>query len=89
MIFNLFVMYTVTTVIIIFLFQANIFTLSFKSILNSMLGDPYLKQNLGLLVDYKDFNPGWYLDIGYQIWLTWMFVALSPHTFYPLVHWML
>ena len=27
----------------------------------------------------------WYIDIGYQIWLTWLILALSPHTFWPII----
>ena len=83
---NLMVTYICTTVLITFLLQANIFGVSFKKFVQMFVRDNELLKNAGTLTDYNDFTNEWYKDIGYQIWLNWLILALVPHTFMPLYH---
>jgi hypothetical protein len=33
--------------------------------------------NLKEINDFGDLNHGWYLDVGYQIWITWLILAIT------------
>lgn len=86
---NLFVVYTCTTVLILFLLQANIFTISFKGLIRQFIGSGQLNDNASTLIEYRDFTSGWYIDIGYQIWMTMIILVVSPHAFMPIMHYTL
>lgn len=63
--------------------QANIFGVSIKGIMTKFVKDSELLANLENTNDYKDFDPYWYKDIGYQICLNWIILSLVPHIFMP------
>ena len=65
--------------------QANIFGVSIKGFLTKFVTDPQLLENLGNTQEYKDFDPYWYKDIGYQICLNLIILSLVPHIFMPIV----
>ncbi len=48
-----------------------------------------MKMNASLLKDYPVPENNWYIDIGYQLWLTWLIMALSPHSYMPFVHYLM
>jgi len=45
-----------------------------------------LKSNLTNLKEYTDFVSNWYVDIGYQIFLTWIIMAIHPTLTMPFAH---
>lgn len=85
LIVNLFVTYTFTTFVITFLLQANILTISFKSIIKGFISNADLLNNVSLLVEYEDLSRSWYLDIGYKILMNWLTFTLLPHIIQPVV----
>ena len=66
--------------------QANLFGISFKGFAGLFLpeGSP-MAENLSKIIEYNDLRGNWYIDIGYQIWLTWLILAVNPHIIWPLV----
>lgn len=82
---NLLITYISTTVLITFLMQANIFHISFKSIIHGLIRDPTLLANLSQMTEYYDLTSNWYRDIGYQIWFNLLILSFVPHLFMPLV----
>jgi hypothetical protein len=86
---NLVIIYIITTVVIGFLLQANLFGLRFKFIIPDLLNNTTLKKNASLLSDYSVLENNWYVDIGYQIWLTWAILAISPHSYMPFYHYLM
>lgn len=81
---NLVIIYIITTVVIGFLLQANLFGIRFKMVIPNLVNDPTMKLNASLLTDYAVLENNWYVDIGYQIWFTWLIMAVSPHSYMPL-----
>jgi hypothetical protein len=67
------------------LLQAKIFGISFKRGISYLVTDETLMVNLGKLNDYQDFESNWYVDIGYQIFLTWVIMAFHPTMIMPIV----
>ena len=47
-----------------------------------------MKMNASLLRDYQVPENNWYIDTGYQLWFTWLILALSPHSYMTLVHYL-
>lgn len=45
----------------------------------------YLKENVSTLTEYSDFNPFWYVDIGYKITLTWIILAFQVPLLNPII----
>lgn len=86
---NLVIIYIITTVVIGFLLQANLFGIEFKNVIPDLINDSTLQTNAALLSDYSELGNTWYVDIGYQIWLTWLIMALSPHSFMPIYHYLI
>ena len=82
---NLLITYISTTVLITFLMQANVFKISFKSIIKNFIQDQSLLNNLASLTEYYDLTSNWYRDIGYQIWFNVLVLSLVPHIFMPIV----
>jgi hypothetical protein len=82
---NLLITYLSTTVLITFLMQANVFSISFKSIIKGFITDPTLLNNLSQIAEYYDLGSPWYRDIGYQIWFNVFTLSFIPHIFMPLV----
>lgn len=78
--------YLCTTVLITFLLQANIGSISFKSFVSFFVSNSYLSSNLESLGQYSDFVSEWYTTIGYQIFLTWVIMIIHPNLTMPLVH---
>lgn len=81
---NLVIIYIITTVVIGFLLQANLFGVRFKNIVPDLINNSTLKTNAVLMTDYQVLENNWYVDIGYQIWLTWLILSLTPHAYMPL-----
>ncbi len=65
--------------------QANVFKISFKSIIKNFIQDQSLLNNLASLTEYYDLTSNWYRDIGYQIWFNVLVLSLVPHIFMPIV----
>lgn len=82
---NLLITYVSTTVLITFLMQANVFKISFKSIIKGFITDPTLLDNLSQIAQYQDLGSAWYRDIGYQIWFNVFTLSFIPHIFMPVV----
>lgn len=83
---NLLMTYLCTTVLITFLLQANIGSISFKSFVSFFVSNSYLSSNIDSLGQYSDFVSEWYTTIGYQIFLTWVIMIVHPNLTMPLVH---
>lgn len=83
---NLFITYLCTTVLITFLLQAKTFGISFKNFISVFVNNGSLNDNLKSLKEYSDFDPDWYIDIGYQICLTWIIMAIHPALTMPFAH---
>lgn len=75
---NLLITYISTTVLITFLIQANVFQISFKSFIRSLISDKNLLNNLSLISEYSDLSSSWYKDIGYQIWFNVFTLTFIP-----------
>ena len=86
---NLVIIYIMTTVVIGFLLQADLFGIKFKTIIPELANNVTMKMNAALLTDYPAPENNWYIDIGYQLWLTWLIMALSPHSYMPPVHYLM
>jgi hypothetical protein len=80
---NLLITYATTTALITFLMQANVFSISFKSIIGHFITDPTLKINLSTIKEYYDLTSFWYRDIGYQIWFNIFLMSFFPHIIMP------
>lgn len=85
LIVNLFLTYTFTTFVITFLLQANLFKISFKTIINGFISSDYLRKNSAALTEYNDLTRSWYADIGYKIVINWVTFSLIPHIIQPLI----
>lgn len=83
---NLFIMNFLTTTLITFLMQANIFSLSIMSFLNRMVTSAELKNNISSMSEYLDMTSSWYKDIGYQIWMNMFILMFVPHTIEPVYY---
>jgi hypothetical protein len=83
---NLVIIYIITTVIIGFLLQAQLFGITFKNLIPELFSDSTLQDNADDLTGYSDLTNYWYVDIGYQIWFTWLILAFSPHIAMPFFH---
>jgi hypothetical protein len=83
---NLLIAYLSTTVLITFFMQANVFSISFKSIIKNFISDADLLNNLSKISEYRDLSSRWYLDIGYQIWFNVFTLSFIPHLFMPIVY---
>ncbi|MBS1890027.1 MAG: hypothetical protein JST59_01935 [Actinobacteria bacterium] len=81
----MFLTYTFTTFVITFLLKANIYNISFKSVITMFVTNEYLLSNANSIVEYKDFTRVWYADIGYQIVINWVVLSLIPHIFQPIL----
>ena len=81
---NLLITYISTTVLITFLIQANVFQISFKSVMKSLISDKDLLLNLSLISEYYDLTSSWYKDIGYQIWFNVFTLTFIP-LYMPLI----
>lgn len=69
--------------------QANLFGIQFKMLIPNLVNSSTMKTNASLLTDYAVLENDWYIDIGYQIWLTWLILAVSPHSYMPFVSYLL
>lgn len=78
--------YLCTTVLITFLLQASIGSISFKSFVAFFISNSYMSSNVDSLGQYSDFVSEWYPTIGYQIFLTWVIMIVHPNLTMPLVH---
>ncbi len=86
---NLVIIYIITTVVIGFLLQADFFGIKFKNVIPKLVNNSTMKMNASLLKDYAVPENNWYIDIGYQIWFTWLIMAISPHSYMPFVHYLM
>lgn len=86
---NLVIIYIITTVVIGFLLQADLFGIKFKNIIPDLINNASMKMNASTVRDYQVPENNWYIDTGYQIWLTWLIMALSPHSYMTLVHYLM
>lgn len=83
---NLFYTYVCTTILITVLLQADLFGISFKQFAGLFLAeDSVYLTNLNSLGSYDDMVANWYIDIGYKIWFTWLILAFSVHSFWPIL----
>lgn len=83
---NLFVIDFLTTTLITFLMQANIFKLSVLEFLRRMIVDPNLLKSINSYEEFSDLTSNWYLKIGYQIWFNIFVMCFVPHLYYPLYY---
>lgn len=77
-------MYIITTVIIGLLLQSYVLGIQFKNLIPSLTDSSYLSGNANDMDSYSDFDNTWYTNIGYQIWITWIILAVSPHIAMPI-----
>lgn len=85
---NLLLTYLFTTVLITILLQASVGNISFKSLISYFINSSYLQENLDKLKEYNDFTPDWYMDIGYQILITWIVTIVHPCLIMPFVNYL-
>lgn len=83
---NLFIMDFLTTTLITFLMQANVFGLSILSLYGRLITDKDLSNNIRSMSEYSDLTPRWYKDIGYQIWFNIFIMCFLPQAFQPLFY---
>ena len=62
--------------------------ISFKSLISYFINSSYLQDNLDKLKEYTDFTPDWYMDIGYQILITWIVTIVHPCLIMPFVNYL-
>lgn len=86
---NLFIMNFLTTTLITFLMQADIFSLSVMKFLDKMVSSPDLKNNIISMSEYSDMTSSWYKDIGYQIWMNIFMLMFIPHTIEPIYYFLM
>jgi hypothetical protein len=75
---NLFIMNFLTTTLITFLMQADIFGLSVMNFMRLLVSSPDLINNINSIDVYRDLIPRWYKDIGYQIWFNIFVMIFLP-----------
>lgn len=85
---NLLLTYLFTTVLITILLQAEVGDISFKSIISYFINSSYLQENLDKLKEYNDFTSDWYMDIGYQILITWIVTIVHPCLIMPFINYL-
>lgn len=85
---NLFIMDFLTTTLITFLMQANIFSLSIMALYSRIITDNDLKNNIVSMTEYSDLTPRWYKDIGYQIWFNIFIMIFLPQLTQPLAYYL-
>ena len=86
---NLVIIYIITTVVIGFLLQADLFGIKFKMVIPQLLNSDTMKMNASQLTDYQVPENNWYIDIGYQLWFTWLIMAISPHSYMPFYYYLM
>jgi hypothetical protein len=74
---NLFLTYFFSTVFITIFMQARFENFSPKDLVKYISSSETILMNLREMNDFNDFNHGWYLDVGYQIWITWLILAIT------------
>ena len=79
---NLFLTYIFSTVFITMIMQSKFNDFALKNLVKYLSSDESIKINLQInlqqINDYDDFSSGWYLDVGYQIYLTWILLTITP-----------
>ena len=85
---NMFIMELITTTLITFLMQANIFGLSILTFWNNHVTSNDLKNNIFSMNEYSDLIPRWYKDIGYQIWFNIFIMIFLPQLTQPLSYYL-
>lgn len=83
---NIFILDLMTTTLITFLMQANIFNLSVPGILKLLFKHSAFIDNVTNISEYHDLTSTWYKDIGYQLWFNLFMMMLLPHIYMPLHH---
>lgn len=78
---NLFLTYFFSTVFITIFMQARFDNFSPKELVKYISSSEDILMNLKEMNDFNDLTNGWYLDVGYQIWVTWFILAIT----YPLL----
>ncbi len=74
---NLFLTYFFSTVFITMFMQARFDNFAPKELVKYISSSPTILINLKEINDFNDLNHGWYLDVGYQIWITWFILAIT------------
>lgn len=85
---NMFIMNFLTTTLITFLMQANIFGLSVMNFLRKLVTSNDLINNISSITEYSDLIPQWYKDIGYQIWFNIFIMIFLPQLLQPLAYYL-
>ena len=75
---NLFIMEFLTTTLITFLMQANVFSLSIMALYFRLTTSNDIKNNIISMGEYSDLTPNWYRDIGYQLWFNIFIMIFLP-----------
>jgi len=78
MIMNLFFVYISTTVLITLIIQANLLSISFKSLITYLVANDSIKANAESMSEYSDFVSDWYVSIGYQILFNAIILVFHP-----------
>ena len=74
---NLFLTYFFSTVFITMFMQARFASFAPKDLVKYISNSNTILMNLREMNDFPDLNHGWYLDVGYQIWITWLILAIT------------
>jgi hypothetical protein len=74
---NLFLTYFFSTVFITMFMQARFDSFIPKDLVKYISNSDTILMNLKEMNDFNDLTHGWYLDVGYQIWITWLILAIT------------
>jgi hypothetical protein len=74
---NLFFTYFFSTVFITMFMQARFDKFAPKDLVKYLSSSDAILANLREMNDFNDLTHGWYLDVGYQIWITWLILAIT------------
>ncbi len=74
---NLFLTYFFSTVFITIFMQARFDSFAPKDLVKYISSSETILMNLKEMNDFNDLTDGWYLDVGYQIWITWLILAIT------------
>ncbi len=74
---NLFITYFFSTVFITMFMQARFDSFAPKDLVKYISSSDSIQMNLNEMNDFQDLTNGWYLDVGYQIWITWFILAIT------------
>ncbi len=78
---NLFLTYFFSTVFITMFMQAKFDNFIPKDLVKYISSSDSIQMNLKEMNEFQDLTNGWYLDVGYQIWITWFILAIT----YPIL----